>query len=83
MMGVFKQLEETKMTELKPCYTCKHYEDYEVVLDWANHTVPKCYHPDRWKSVDYVNGTTSPYGICSVERCTGNCGKIGKNWEAL
>lgn len=75
------------MTEIKTCRTCKYYKDYEGALDWINSrifgfpTLDKCYHPDRWKSVDYVNGTTSPYGFCSVERCTGNCGKEGKNFE--
>lgn len=74
--------------EIKTCYTCKHYKDYDGVLDWINSrifqfpTLQKCYHPDRWKNVDYVNGTTCPYGICSVERCTGNCRKEGNNWEA-
>jgi len=74
--------------EIKTCKSCNHYKDYEDALDWINSrifgfpTLQKCYHPDRWKSVDYVNGTTCPYGLCSVERCcTGNCGKEGKNWE--
>lgn len=67
--------------ELKPCYLCKHYLDYEIVLDWTNQIVPRCYHPDRLKYAD-VNGTTCPYTICSTERCTGNCGKEGKNFEA-
>ena len=77
------------MTEIKTCRSCKHYIEYEDVFDWIGsrifgfHTLQKCYHPDRWKDVDYVNGTTCPYGLCSVERrCTGNCGKEGKNWEA-
>ena len=68
--------------ELKLCKDCKHYKDYEDALDWIGFpTLQKCYHPDRWKSVDYVNGTVRPYGLCSIERCGGNCGKEGKNWE--
>jgi len=73
--------------ELKLCKDCKHYKDYEDALDWISSrifgfpTLKKCYHPDRWKSVDYVNGTVRPYGLCSIERCGGNCGEEGKNWE--
>ena len=76
------------MTEMKTCRNCKHYKDYEDALDWiisrimGVSTLQKCYHPNRWEDVDYVNGTTSSYGLCSIERCTGNCGKEGNNWEA-
>lgn len=76
------------MNDLKPCKDCKHYKDYKDSIDWVSSrifrfpTFPMCFHPDRWKNVDYVNGTVSPYGFCSIERLTGSCGKIGKNWEA-
>ena len=77
------------MTEpIKLCKDCKYFKDYEDVFDWISSrifgfpTLQKCFHPDRWKNVDYVNGTTSPYTLCSIERCTGSCGRIGKNWEA-
>ena len=73
--------------ELKLCKNCNHYKDYDDVFDWISSrifgfpTLQKCYHPDRWKNVDYVNGTTCPYRLCSSERCGGNCGKEGKNFE--
>ena len=73
--------------ELKLCKDCKHYKDYEDALDWISSRIfgfpiwQMCYHPDRRKSVDYVNGTVRPYGLCSIERCGGNCGEEGKNWE--
>ena len=77
------------MTEtIKTCRNCKYYKDYEDVFDWISSrifgfpTLQKCSHPDRWKNIDYVNGTVSPYTLCSIERCTGSCGRIGKNWEA-
>jgi hypothetical protein len=77
------------MTEtIKTCRSCKHYKDYDDALDWIISrifgfpTLQKCFHPNREKIVDYVNGTTSPYTTCSTERSYGNCGKIGKNWEA-
>lgn len=72
---------------IKTCRNCKHYKDYDGVFDWISSrifgfpTLSKCSHPDRWKDVDYVNGTVSPYTFCSIERCTGSCGRIGKNWE--
>ena len=77
------------MTEtIKTCKRCNHYRDWENPLDWISSRifgfpiVQKCYHPDRWKYVDYVNGTTDPYTYCFIERRTGNCSKEGKNWEA-
>jgi len=77
------------MTEtIKTCHNCKYYKDYDDVFDWISSrifgfpTLSKCSHPDRWKDVDYVNGTVSPYTTCSTERSYGNCGRIGKNWEA-
>ena len=76
------------MTDIKTCRSCKHYKDYDDVFDWISSrifgfsTLQKCFHPDRWKSVDYVNGTTCPYTFCSIERCTGSCRKEGNNWEA-
>ena len=87
-------IEKNKMTEknknqtVRPCKDCKHYKDYEDALDWIISrimgvtTLQKCYHPDRCKDVDYVNGTTCPYTYCSIERCTGSCRKEGNNWEA-
>ena len=77
----------TEMTKL--CKDCKHYRDWEDAFDWISSrifvcpTLQKCYHPDRWKDVDYVNGTTDPYNLCFIERHTGSCGKEGKNFEAL
>lgn len=75
------------MTKL--CKDCKHYRDWEDAFDWISSrifgcptTLQKCYHPDRWKDDDYVNGTTDPYGLCSIERFTGSCGPGGKNFEA-
>jgi len=77
------------MTEtIKTCHNCKHYRDWEDAFDWISSrifgcpTLQNCHHPDRWKYVDYVNGTTDPYGLCSIERRTGSCGPKGKNWEA-
>ena len=76
------------MTEIKTCHNCKHYKDYEGIFDWISSrifvcpTLQKCYHPDRWKDVDYVNGTTDPYNLCFIERHTGSCGPEGKNFEA-
>ena len=76
------------MTEtIKTCRSCKHYKEYEDVFEWIGSrifgfpTLQKCFHPDRWKSVDYVDGTTDPYGLCSIERLTGSCRKEGNNWE--
>ena len=75
------------MTDLKLCKDCAHHKDYEGVFDWISSrifgfpTLDKCFHPDRWKNVDYVNGTVSPYTTCSTERCSGSCGRIGKNYE--
>jgi len=78
------------MTEtIKTCHNCKHYRDWEDAFDWISSrifgcpTLQNCHHPDRWKYVDYVNGTTDPYGLCSIERRTGSCGPEGKNFEAL
>lgn len=77
------------MTEMKLCRNCKHYKDYKDVFDWISSrifgcpTLPMCYHPDRWNSTGYVFGTTSPYGLCSIERTSyGNCKEEGNNWEA-
>ena len=78
-----------EVCKMKTCRSCKHYKDYEDALDWIISrimgvtTLQKCYHPDRCKDVDYVNGTTCPYTYCSIERCTGSCRKEGNNWEAL
>ena len=75
------------MTELKLCKDCVYHKDYEGILDWISSrifgfpTLDKCFHPDRWKNVDYVNGYVCPYTTCSVERCSGSCGRIGKNYE--
>ena len=77
------------MTEtIKTCRNCKYYKDYEGVFDWISSrifgfpTLQKCFHPNREKIIDCVNGTVSHYTICSTERNYGNCGRIGKNWEA-
>ncbi len=76
------------MTDLKRCKDCVYHSDWDDVLDWINSrifgspTLDKCSHPDRWKNVDYVNGTVSPYTLCSTERCAGSCGKEGKNFES-
>lgn len=84
-----KKMTEKNKNQMVPlCCDCKHYKDYEDALDWIISrimgcpTLQKCYHPDRRKDVDYVNGTTDPYGLCSIERLTGNCKKEGNNWEA-
>jgi hypothetical protein len=76
------------MTEIKSCINCKYYKDYKDPLEWVNSrifgfpTPQLCTHPDRWKDVDYINGTVSPYTFCSVERkYGGSCGKEGKNYE--
>lgn len=77
------------MTEIKSCINCKHYKDYRDPLEWVNSrifgfpTPHLCTHPDRWKDVDYVNGTVSPYTLCSVERRGGSCGREGKNYEEV
>ena len=74
--------------ELKLCKNCNRSKDYEDALDWINSrifgfpTLQKCYHPNRKKIVDYVNGTTSSYTTCSAERSYGNCGIMRNNWEA-
>ena len=76
------------MTEIKTCRNCKYYKDYDGIFDWISSrifgfpTLQKCFHPNRVKIVDYVNGTTCPYGLCSIERLTGSCRKEGNNWEA-
>ena len=76
------------MTEIKTCRSCKYYKDYDDVFDWISSrifgypTLQKCFHPNRVKFVDYVNGTTSPYTTCSTERSYGFCEKEGYNWEA-
>jgi hypothetical protein len=76
------------MTEIKTCRNCKYYKDYDDVFDWISSrifgypTLQKCFHPNRVKFVDYVNGTTSPYTTCSTERSYGNCGIMRNNWEA-
>lgn len=76
------------MTELKRCKDCVYHKDYESVFDWISSrifgfpTLHKCFHPDRWKDVNYVNGTVSPNTLCAIERCSGSCGRIGKNYEA-
>jgi len=76
------------MTEIKTCRNCKHYKDYEGIFDWISSrifgfpTLQKCYHPNRWKNVDYVDGTVYPYTTCSTERSSGNCGIMRNNWEA-
>lgn len=76
------------MTEIKTCTTCKYYKDYRDVFEWITTRIlgfppPQlCTHPDRWKNIDYVNGTMSAYTFCSTERnCGGNCGKEGFHWE--
>ena len=77
------------MTEIKSCRNCKYYKDYDGIFDWISSrifgfpTLQKCYHPNRVKIVDYVNGTTDPYNLCFIERHTGSCGPEGKNFEAL
>jgi len=77
-----------EMTEIKTCRSCKYYKDYEGVFDWISSrifgfpTLQKCYHPNRWKNVDYVDGTVYPYTTCYAERNYGPCGKMGNNWEA-
>ena len=74
--------------ELKLCKNCNHYKDYDDVFDWISSrifgfpTLQKCFHPNRKKIVDYVNGTTCPYTTCSTERSYGNCGIMRNNWEA-
>jgi hypothetical protein len=76
------------MIDMKTCKSCKYYKDYDGVFDWISSrifgfpTLQKCFHPNRVKFVDYVNGTTDPYGLCSIERRTGSCRKEGNNWEA-
>jgi len=70
------------------CRSCKYYKDYEGVFDWISSrifgfpTLQKCYHPNRWKNVSYVDGTVESYTTCSTERSSGNCGIIRNNWEA-
>ena len=79
---------ETPMTEMKTCHNCKHYKDYDGIFDWISSrifgfpTLQKCFHPNRVKIDDYVNGTTCPYTTCSTERSYGNCGIMRNNWEA-
>ena len=76
------------MTEMKTCRNCKYYKDYDGIFDWISSrifgfpTLQKCYHPNRVKFVDYVNGTTCSYTTCSAERSYGFCEKEGYNWEA-
>ena len=73
--------------EIKTCKSCNHYRDYEDALDWISSrifgfpTLQKCYHPNRWKNVDYVNGVVFPYTTCSTERSIGSCGIMRNNWE--
>ena len=87
-------IEKNKMTEknknqtVRLCEDCKYYKDYDGVFDWISSrifgfpTLQKCFHPNRVKIVDYVNGTTCPYTTCSTERSYGNCGIMRNNWEA-
>ena len=87
-------IEKNKMTEkdknqmVRLCKDCKYYKDYDGVFDWISSrifgfpTLQKCFHPNRVKIVDYVNGTTCPYTTCSTERSYGNCGIMRNNWEA-
>ena len=54
------------MTEIKTCRSCKYYKDYDGVFDWISSrifgfpTLQKCFHPNRKKIIDYVNGRVNP-----------------------